>query len=359
MKILFSAETMYPPLGGADISLITLLNKLGEKHDVRAVYIGEKFGAKFRILPQKIKKYKGNWINAFINYWKWKKLVVKLIREERPDLILTQELFTPATVEAAKKEGVRVAAFVRNNNFASVHGYEFSTPETDKGFWNKMNWKYRIQYPFFLILRKKYQEALRNSEVFSVSEYIKSQLERINVKSKIIRPFIDTSKYKSKKTGKKILYIGPSKAKGMDIFFKIVEKMPEREFIVIGNLPKGIKKYKNLEIISWTDNMKKIYEKTGLLLVPSRYPDPCPRVVIEAGISGIPSIVSNRGGLPEEVSAEQVVEDMESPEQWVEKIKMLDNTKTYRRLSKKALKISRSFDFKNQYKLFLEYSGIS
>jgi len=65
------------------------------------------------------------------------------------------------------------------------------------------------------------------------------------------------------------------------------------------------KKYKNLEIISWTNNMRKIYEKTRLLLVPSRYPDPCPRVVIEAGISGILSIVSNRGGLPEEVSNQE------------------------------------------------------
>ncbi len=41
------------------------------------------------------------------------------------------------------------------------------------------------------------------------------------------------------------------------------------------------------------------YDKLDLLIVPSLWHDPAPRVVYEAGMSGLPSIVANRGGLPQ------------------------------------------------------------
>lgn len=349
LKILFSAETLYPPIGGADISIITLLNKLSEKHDVSAVYIGEKFNSKFKIYPQKIKRYKGNWINAFFNYNKWQRILKDIIRKENPDFIITQELFTPATHET--KENIPVIAFVRNNNFSSIHGFEFSSPENDRGFFNRMSWKFRIQYPFYKYIQKRYIKALKKSIVFSVSRYIQKQLEKFNIKSQIIRPFIDLNKYKTKPSGENILYIGPSKAKGQEIFLKIVERMPERKFVVVGNIS-NIKKFPNLEIIKWTNDMKSIYKKTRLLLVPSVYPDPCPRVVIEAGVSGIPSLVSSRGGLPEEVEPIQVINNLEDIEEWIKKIKQLDNSEIYGKLSRKAKEKARQFSFERQYNLF-------
>lgn len=41
------------------------------------------------------------------------------------------------------------------------------------------------------------------------------------------------------------------------------------------------------------------YDQLDLLIVPSLWNDPAPRVVYESGMSGLPSIVANRGGLPQ------------------------------------------------------------
>ena len=347
MKILFAAETLYPPIGGADISIRTLLDKLSEKNDVTAVYFGKKFNAKFKTLPVNIKKFRGSWINAYMNYIKWKKIIKKTIDEINPDVIITQEFFTAATVEAA--ENRKVIAFVRNNNFSNIHGYEFSQPGKDLGFFNKMGWKFRLQYPFYKYIQKRYLKALKKCQVLSVSHFIQNELKKYNIESQVIRPFIDMKDYKTNK-GKSILYVGPSKAKGMAIFIKILEKMPERNFIVVGNIPDDMKKYDNVQVMPWQSDMKRIYKKARILLVPSVFPDPCPRVVMEAGISGIPSLVSSRGGLPEEVEKIQIIENLDNADEWVKKIKMLDNNQLYNQLSKKAIKKAEEFSFEKQYK---------
>lgn len=52
----------------------------------------------------------------------------------------------------------------------------------------------------------------------------------------------------------------------------------------------------------WMDPVaqpKEIYAKTKVLLVPSLWQEPAGRVVAEAAVNGIPSIVSDRGGLEE------------------------------------------------------------
>lgn len=359
MKILFAAETLYPPIGGADISLRTLLTKLSEEgHEITALYCGEMFDANFNLLPKKLKKYPGVWINSFLNYNKWKKVVKDKVLEQKPDLIITQEFFTAATVFGVREadKNIPIVAFVRNNAFANIHSYTYSTPGEDKGFLNKMGWKFRVQYIPYIFVVRKYRKALKECKVFSVSKYLAKELNKFKIKSKIIRPFTEVEKYKTKSVGNKILYIGPSIAKGMNIFFKIVKDMPEKEFLIVGEIPKEVEeeKYPNLEIAKWTNKMKEIYSKSRLLLVPAIYPDPCPRVVIEAGISGIPSIVSPRGGLPEETNKKQVIKDLENIDEWKEKINLMDNKKEYNQAKLNAIKTSKEFAFENQYRKFKE-----
>lgn len=47
-----------------------------------------------------------------------------------------------------------------------------------------------------------------------------------------------------------------------------------------------------------------LYQATDVAVVPSRWPDPCPRVVIEALSCGVPVVASKIGGIPEVLTGE-------------------------------------------------------
>jgi glycosyltransferase involved in cell wall biosynthesis len=51
-------------------------------------------------------------------------------------------------------------------------------------------------------------------------------------------------------------------------------------------------------------NTPELYQAADVVVVPSKWPDPCPRVVIEAMSSGTPVVASRVGGIPEVVTGE-------------------------------------------------------
>lgn len=51
-------------------------------------------------------------------------------------------------------------------------------------------------------------------------------------------------------------------------------------------------------------NTDALYQVSDVTVVPSRFPDPCPRVVIETMSSGTPVVASRIGGIPEVVTGE-------------------------------------------------------
>ncbi|MBL1178381.1 glycosyltransferase family 4 protein [Pantanalinema sp. GBBB05] len=51
-------------------------------------------------------------------------------------------------------------------------------------------------------------------------------------------------------------------------------------------------------------NTEALYQASDITVVPSRWPDPCPRVVIEAMSCGTPVVASRMGGIPEVLTGE-------------------------------------------------------
>src|SRR5207253_334060 len=47
------------------------------------------------------------------------------------------------------------------------------------------------------------------------------------------------------------------------------------------------------------DKVPDDYRQADIFCAPSNWDDPCPLIVAEALASGLPSVVSNRGGIPE------------------------------------------------------------
>ena len=90
-----------------------------------------------------------------------------------------------------------------------------------------------------------------------------------------------------------------------------------------------------------------------MLIVPSVFPDPHPRVVVEAMSNGIPCIVSDRGGLREEVEGSGIIiDDIYNIIDWVNGIKSFDNEEFYKKMSKYSQFKALGFEDKRQFTRF-------
>ena len=86
----------------------------------------------------------------------------------------------------------------------------------------------------------------------------------------------------------------------------------------------------NVTLLSPQKDMREIYGKCRLLLVPSVWEEAYGRVATEAQVSGIPVIASTRGGLPEAVGSGGILLDPAGPiEPWVNSVRKLWSDKTY------------------------------
>lgn len=354
MKILYSNRTLYPFEGGADISSLILLEHLSKKHDVSAVYVGSKLeNEKIKSYNQEIKKKKGIWINLYFLNKRWVKILSNVVEKEKPDLIITQDYLIPASVKVAKKFGIKCISFLRSYVHISIDGFMTYLPE-DKKPGRTSDFIHKIQYPFYHFVVKDFELALKNSNLIICNSHYLSKVTKdyYNVNSEVLRPFVPVEKYKVENKGQFITYVNPDIHKGVKIFEQIVEKLPDKRFLVAGKEGYKLDK-KNVEIIGWIKDMKEVYEKTRLLLVPSIWPDTCPRVCIEVMQSGIPFVVSNRGGLTEEAEGcGVVVKEIFNTDEWINAIRKFDEKKFYNEMSKKAIEKAGEFESKGQLKKF-------
>ena len=95
----------------------------------------------------------------------------------------------------------------------------------------------------------------------------------------------------------------------------------------------------NVTLLPARNDMRSIYGKCRILLVPSLWEEAYGRVAVEAQISGIPVVASNRGGLPEAVGGGGILVNPESPiSEWVSAVRELwDDERYYDALSAAAL----------------------
>ncbi len=137
------------------------------------------------------------------------------------------------------------------------------------------------------------------------SDYINSEkLVVINQSAKKNNVNINSKK-------KIITFVGKlNRAKGFDIFgkaiIKILKKHKEWTGIIIGDEPrhKLSFRHKNLLNLGFKkhDDVIKIYKKTSIAVICSRWEEPFGRTSLEAAANGCALIISNRGGLPETIT---------------------------------------------------------
>ena len=116
--------------------------------------------------------------------------------------------------------------------------------------------------------------------------------------------------------------------------------MPDHKFIgVLGGYAKRKQLEGNFPNVTYLDNtpdIKSIYAKTRVLLMPSAA-ESYGMVAIEGAASGIPTIAAPTPGLRESLQDAGTFVERADIDGWVNAIKELDDPEKYKEASKKAL----------------------
>src|SRR3989344_970161 len=269
------------------------------------------------------------------------RLVRKTLIEFKPDIVHCHnihEKFSFAVLMLAKQSGAKI--------FLTAHDTYLFYPAKSLGDraclsarqvtkWQELH-RFRFRYnPFRNFVAKHYLKYV--DRVFAVSDALGQALREHGIENTTLHNGIDVSRWlvdeakvsefktRYNLVGKRvILWVGRlSGAKGgavlPNIMREVSDKIPNVHLFAIG----GETRLKN-------DEMPFAYAAADVVIVPSVYLDPFPTVVLEAGASGRPVVVTNMGGAKEAVVegetgyvadpcssdfAERVIELLRNPEQ--------------------------------------------
>ena len=164
------------------------------------------------------------------------------------------------------------------------------------------------------------------SKIVFNSEWSKNRfltkLDEIYTKSPkliVIKQSADTQKINFKKKENIITFVGKlNKAKGYDIFgsaiIDILNVYKNWSAIVIGDeeREKIEFKHKRLNVLGFKkhEEVIKIFKKTNISVVCSRWEEPFGRTSLESASCGCAVIITNRGGLPETITNGVIIKDL-------------------------------------------------
>ncbi len=98
-----------------------------------------------------------------------------------------------------------------------------------------------------------------------------------------------------------------------------------------------------------------VYRSAGIVLVPSRFQDPCPLVCLEAMASGCAMITSDRGGIPAICADAALVLEPRAGKITRALEQIIDDADTYHELRLKARRRACELDWSRQYGKLIEF----
>ena len=182
--------------------------------------------------------------------------------------------------------------------------------------------------------KRKFLEGMKN-------EYINSE------KLIVINQSAKKNKFNLKSKKNIITFVGKlNKSKGYDIFgnavVKILNKYDNWSSIVVGDEPRDKLKFShenlnNLGFINHNDVLK-VYKKTSIAVICSRWEEPFGRTSLEAAANGCAVIISNRGGLKETITDGIILKKLNHANLFTEINNLIKNNKKRLILQKLSLK---------------------
>ncbi len=140
------------------------------------------------------------------------------------------------------------------------------------------------------------------------------------IDSSVIPPYLDAPRYRVSEPGGKVLMINPVLIKGINIALRMAAARPEVPFLIAESwsvpeawrqlFQKRLPRSARIEWREPSEDVRDLLSDAKLLLMPSIWEEAYGRSVIEAQLSGIPVLASNRGNLPATVGEGGLIIDL-------------------------------------------------
>lgn len=142
-----------------------------------------------------------------------------------------------------------------------------------------------------------------------------------------------------------VLMINPIPAKGSELLHQLIRLMPEQRFTLVEgwwDTTADFAAYPNVTYVPRVYDTGPLYRSHHLLLVPSTVEDAFPRVIIEAALHGVPSIGTDRGGIPEAIGGAGIVlPSTADAKTWARAIREADHEALGMRARRRAVTFTR------------------
>ena len=169
----------------------------------------------------------------------------------------------------------------------------------------------------------------------------------------IVYPPIDPNDHLVANTGNRITLIGDH-IKGLDLFIDLAVALPQYKFLVVR--PRKAIPNSNVLTIEESEDVREVWTRTKILLVPSIVCETFGMVCVEAGLNGIPCITSGKGGLVESSGQPGIcVDGPDRLELWkAEIVKLMEDKEYYNKQSIAIKEHVKKFDYNIQIENFLD-----
>jgi glycosyltransferase involved in cell wall biosynthesis len=156
----------------------------------------------------------------------------------------------------------------------------------------------------------------------------------------VVHPPIPIDRYRTD-AGDRVTLVNLSIAKGSRTFFELAQRLPGWKFLGVRGgyaeqaIPANVPP--NVEIAATVDDMRSVFQRTQILLLPSSE-EAYGRVAVEAACSGIPTIASPLEGIREALGDAALYAAPSDVHAWIAHLDRLADEGYYRLRSQAALK---------------------
>jgi glycosyltransferase involved in cell wall biosynthesis len=196
------------------------------------------------------------------------------------------------------------------------------------------------------------------------SEWVRESLSRFGTPTHefVMHPPLTPDRHTVPSTGDALTLINLNRDKGAEVFYRLAELMPDRKFLgVVGGHGEQVVRMNlpNVEILEHGPDMKRVWSRTRVLLMPSIY-ESYGLTAVEAGINGIPTIANPTPGLKENLGERGLFADRDSIVEWAYLIEnYLDDPLLYENASNAARSLADDAmrDTRDTLKQWVEWIG--
>ena len=157
-------------------------------------------------------------------------------------------------------------------------------------------WATTLRVPFVMVVHgpQQYEHFMPQCDLVVFNTHLQHALARAAIgrtPAIVLHPPVFRSDYETSGDGECLTWIGRGTAKGLDVALEVARELCDELFLFVT----GDEIYDppaNVEIVRPTDDMKSVYGRTRLLLMPSQC-ESYGRLAIEAAMSGIPMVASD------------------------------------------------------------------